>query len=232
VRFPTETILGTTQAQARMEQDPTISEYITLRDRAGSDVIRGDLMVIPIERSILYVEPLFIQNPQAVIPELAQVVVVMGDDVVMQPTLEEALEVLVGIADRGDHLAFRLSREIAKIEGVEIPVGVLDITFYRDDIGLRAEAPEVDMDGDAFREELVRLESVAAKKSVAVMCAETLWWQCHRRLIADALVVRGHTVIHIVGEGKQEPQVLNPMARGDEDGWVVYDVGVPRPLDI
>jgi uncharacterized protein len=105
VRFPTETILGTTQAQARIEQDPTISEYITLRDRAGSDVIRGDLMVIPIERSILYVEPLFIQNPQAVIPELAQVVVVMGDDVVMQPTLEEALEVLVGIADPVDPLA-------------------------------------------------------------------------------------------------------------------------------
>ena len=51
--------------------------------------------------------------------------------------------VLVGIADRGDHLAFRLSREIAKIEDAEVPVGVLDISFYRDDIGLTAEAPEV-----------------------------------------------------------------------------------------
>lgn len=104
VRFPTETILGTQQAQARIEQDPTISEYITLRTRAGSDVIRGDLMVIPIERSILYVEPLFIENPQARIPELAQVAVVMGDDVVMQPTLEEAIEVLVGLADPIDPL--------------------------------------------------------------------------------------------------------------------------------
>jgi pyrimidine operon attenuation protein / uracil phosphoribosyltransferase len=51
--------------------------------------------------------------------------------------------VLVGIADRGDHLALRLAREIAAIEETEIPVGVLDITFYRDDIGLMAEAPEV-----------------------------------------------------------------------------------------
>ena len=51
--------------------------------------------------------------------------------------------VLVGIADRGDHLAFRLSTEIARIESADIPVGVLDITFYRDDIGLTAEAPEV-----------------------------------------------------------------------------------------
>jgi pyrimidine operon attenuation protein / uracil phosphoribosyltransferase len=51
--------------------------------------------------------------------------------------------VLVGIAARGDDLARRLAVEIERIEGVEVPVGVLDITFYRDDIGLRAEAPEV-----------------------------------------------------------------------------------------
>ena len=51
--------------------------------------------------------------------------------------------VLVGIANRGDHLARRLAEEIERIEGSAVPVGVLDITFYRDDIGLRAEAPEV-----------------------------------------------------------------------------------------
>jgi pyrimidine operon attenuation protein/uracil phosphoribosyltransferase len=51
--------------------------------------------------------------------------------------------VLVGIADRGDDLARRLAAEIERIEGRRVPVGVLDITFYRDDIGLRAEAPEV-----------------------------------------------------------------------------------------
>ena len=51
--------------------------------------------------------------------------------------------VLVGIAARGDDLARRLARELARIEGTDVPVGVLDITFYRDDIGLRAEAPEV-----------------------------------------------------------------------------------------
>ena len=51
--------------------------------------------------------------------------------------------VLIGIAARGDDLARRLAAEIARIEGAGVPVGVLDITFYRDDIGLRAEAPEV-----------------------------------------------------------------------------------------
>ena len=51
--------------------------------------------------------------------------------------------VLVGIANRGDDLARRLAAEIERIEGATLPVGVLDITFYRDDIGMRAEAPEV-----------------------------------------------------------------------------------------
>jgi pyrimidine operon attenuation protein/uracil phosphoribosyltransferase len=51
--------------------------------------------------------------------------------------------VLVGIAARGDDLARRLAAEVHRIEGADLPVGVLDITFYRDDIGMRAEAPEV-----------------------------------------------------------------------------------------
>ncbi len=50
---------------------------------------------------------------------------------------------LVGIAARGDDLARRLAAEIKRIEGVDVPVGTLDISFYRDDIGMRAEAPEV-----------------------------------------------------------------------------------------
>jgi pyrimidine operon attenuation protein/uracil phosphoribosyltransferase len=50
---------------------------------------------------------------------------------------------LVGIANRGDDLARRLAAEIERIEGTPVPVGVLDISFYRDDIGLKAEAPEV-----------------------------------------------------------------------------------------
>jgi pyrimidine operon attenuation protein / uracil phosphoribosyltransferase len=51
--------------------------------------------------------------------------------------------VLVGIAARGDDLARRLAVEIERIEGAEVPVGALDISFYRDDIGMRKEAPEV-----------------------------------------------------------------------------------------
>ena len=50
---------------------------------------------------------------------------------------------LVGIANRGDDLARRLAQQIVEIEGTKVPVGILDITFYRDDIGMKAEAPEV-----------------------------------------------------------------------------------------
>ncbi|MDP9023556.1 MAG: UPF0182 family protein [Actinomycetota bacterium] len=99
VQFPSnQTILGPAQAHAKIEQDRTISEWITLRSRAGSEVIRGNLLVIPIERSILYVQPLFLVNPQTEIPELAKVTLVLGDRVVMADTLDAALAELIGAA--------------------------------------------------------------------------------------------------------------------------------------
>ena len=81
------------------------------------------------------------------------------------------------------------------------------------------------MDGAPFRAELERLEAEARDTRLAVMCAETLWWRCHRRLIADVLVARGHSVLHLMGPGKQQPHPLNPSARRTEDGWIVYDIG-------
>jgi uncharacterized protein len=98
VQFPSsQTILGPMQAQARIEQDDDISAYITLRSREGSDVIRGNLQVLPIADSILYVEPLFLENPQARIPELARVALVMGERTAFDRTLAGALGQLLGI---------------------------------------------------------------------------------------------------------------------------------------
>ena len=79
------------------------------------------------------------------------------------------------------------------------------------------------MDGGEFRAELERLEAAAGDESLALMCAETLWWRCHRRLIADVLVARGHSVIHLIAPGKQQTHPLNPIARRTNDGWLVYD---------
>lgn len=78
------------------------------------------------------------------------------------------------------------------------------------------------MDGPEFRAAFERLEADAATTPLAVMCAETLWWRCHRRLIADALVARGHRVVHLLGPGKAQEHRLTPAARV-ERGRPVYD---------
>ena len=99
VRFPTDQqVLGPFQAQARIQQDDDISAYITLRSREGSTVVFGNLQVLPIADSILYVQPLFLENPQAQIPELARVAVVMGERTTFDRTLAGALSQLIGAA--------------------------------------------------------------------------------------------------------------------------------------
>ena len=75
-------------------------------------------------------------------PEIRRALTRISHEILERNKGAEGL-VLAGIAARGDDLARRLASEIERIEGVRVPVGVLDITFYRDDIGLRAEAPEV-----------------------------------------------------------------------------------------
>ena len=73
-----------------------MSEQITFWDSSGSRVSRGNLLVLPIEDSLLYVQPLFLQADQTSIPELKKVVVVFGDTIVMRDTLAEALSALFG----------------------------------------------------------------------------------------------------------------------------------------
>lgn len=74
------------------------------------------------------------------------------------------------------------------------------------------------------------ITALAHRAGAAVMCAETVWWRCHRRLIADALVVRGVDVVHLLDIDKRQPHLLHPQLRVGDDGWPVYDVGVDRPL--
>lgn len=87
------------------------------------------------------------------------------------------------------------------------------------------------MDTQAFRAAFMQLEEDAGlSPPLAVMCAETLWWRCHRRLIADALVLRGHTVVHLVNERSRQPHPVHDSVRADADGWPVYDVGATGAL--
>jgi uncharacterized protein (DUF488 family) len=65
-----------------------------------------------------------------------------------------------------------------------------------------------------------RLMERASAQRTAVMCAEAVWWRCHRRLIADDFVARGWTVLHVMGPGKVQPHELNPDARMSGDTLV------------
>ncbi len=82
------------------------------------------------------------------------------------------------------------------------------------------------MQSDMFVAELDRLLSLGRRERVAVMCAEAVWWRCHRSLIADALVARGEPVRHILTPERAEPHVLRDFARVD-DGRVTYP-GAPE----
>lgn len=85
------------------------------------------------------------------------------------------------------------------------------------------------MSSEEFAEGYERLTSLANQSRTAFMCAETLWWRCHRRLIADHLTVDGWTVTHLLALEKHEPHVLWDAAR-TLDGNLVYDAGtLPLP---
>lgn len=91
-----ETIYGPNQLESRINQDTYISQQISLWDQRGSNVYRGNLLVIPIQNSILYVEPLYLQAENGKIPELKRVIVAFENRIVMEPTLEQALVKLFG----------------------------------------------------------------------------------------------------------------------------------------
>jgi uncharacterized protein (DUF488 family) len=73
------------------------------------------------------------------------------------------------------------------------------------------------MQTEEFRSALAGLEELAAQRVAAIMCAEAVWWRCHRSLVAEALLVRGHDVRHIVGPGQQTPAALRDFAVVDGD---------------
>jgi uncharacterized membrane protein (UPF0182 family) len=85
-------IYGPMQIEAMIDQEPTISQQISLWDQKGSRVIRGNLLVIPIESSFLYVEPVYLIAEDVNIPQLVRVIVAYGSRVAMQPTLDEAIK--------------------------------------------------------------------------------------------------------------------------------------------
>ena len=86
-----ELVYGPFQIEARIDQNPAIAEQITLWSQRGSRVIRGDILVIPIDGSILYVQPLYLRAEKGELPELSRIIVAYDKQIVMTPTLEQSL---------------------------------------------------------------------------------------------------------------------------------------------
>jgi uncharacterized membrane protein (UPF0182 family) len=89
---------GPLQIEAMIDQNAVISEQLSLWDQRGSQVIRGNLVVIPIENSFLYVEPVYLLAEGLNIPQLIRVIVISGRKVVMEPTLAQAIQAVFGNA--------------------------------------------------------------------------------------------------------------------------------------
>jgi uncharacterized membrane protein (UPF0182 family) len=93
---------GPSQVGARINQDPDVSREFTLLGQEGSEVVKGNMLVVPIEESILYVQPIYLQATQdgtgssTAIPEFKRVVLVFGSRIVMRETLAEALTAVFG----------------------------------------------------------------------------------------------------------------------------------------
>ena len=87
---------GPSQVEARIENDQDISQQFTLWEGAGSQIIRGQLLVIPVADTIIYVEPLYLQSEVLAFPELKKVILADGSDVVMADTVDQGLAMLIG----------------------------------------------------------------------------------------------------------------------------------------
>ncbi len=98
--FPKQQLVyGTEQIEARINQDPVISQQISLWNRQGSRAIQGNLLVIPIEQSLLYVEPIYLEADQNSLPTLVRVVVAYENRIVMAETLEQGLQAIFSSSD-------------------------------------------------------------------------------------------------------------------------------------
>ena len=92
-QFPKQKVVfGPRQIVARINQDQAIAPQITLWNQQGSEVLQGTLLVIPIEESLLYIQPLYLRSAGGRIPELKRVIVAHQNQIVMEETLEKALE--------------------------------------------------------------------------------------------------------------------------------------------
>ena len=97
LEFPkAKLVYGPKQIDARIDQDTLISQQLSLWNQRGSQVIRGSLLAIAIEKSLLYVQPLYLAAEQGSLPELKRVIAAFGSQIAMEETLDQPLQKIFG----------------------------------------------------------------------------------------------------------------------------------------
>ncbi len=160
--FPRDRLIyGPKQIDARINQDSFISQQLTLWSQRGSEVIRGSLLVIPIEKSLLYVQPLFLAADKAGLPELKRVIVAFGDQVVMEENLEIALQRLFG-AGKGVSAASAAAASIGSGAAGAAAAGQPDSALAKEAMDIYQRAMNLQRQGDwaGYGEQLRKLEQV------------------------------------------------------------------------
>ena len=162
-----ELIFGPIQIEGRIDQEPVISQQFSLWDQRGSNVIRGNLLVLPINRSFLYIEPVYLLSATSALPELKRIVTASNTSIAMAETLDAALRAMAS----GEAVAIDLPLEGLEdvpgeptTSGQATPVpGSLDELVAAANAHLQAaEAAQRDGDWAAYGRELDALRAVLA----------------------------------------------------------------------
>ncbi len=160
--FPKQKLIyGPMQIEARIDQTPDISQELTLWNQQGSHVIRGNLFVIPIEDSILYVQPLYLQAEQTELPELKRVIVSYGSKVVMRDNLSSALDSIFG--EGGGQVATASSGKTGAAEATgNTPSSIKNLIDQAQQAFDNAQAKQQQGDWTGYGEELKKLQQALA----------------------------------------------------------------------
>lgn len=128
---------GTEQVGQRIEQDAEISQQLSLWRGDGSDVIKGDLLVVPIEESLIYFQPIYLEEEGGAFPEFRRVAVVYKDRVQWDDTLAGALQLIFGDAENGDQPPVDQppSSDVSTLEEL---IAEADVAFSNADDALRS----------------------------------------------------------------------------------------------
>ena len=164
-RYPRQiTVYGPRQIEAQINQDPEISEQITLWNQSGSEVIQGNLLVIPVNDAMLYVQPMYLQASasNATAPRLARVIVATNDEVVMAPTLGGAIDMLGGESTGTSPEAQAPESPDASGEPVTDLAGMSESQLLDEAVATFDRSQEALTAGDwaAYGEEQARLEAI------------------------------------------------------------------------